>query len=307
MLASGTPRRRRPTTFRPRTRARSPCTTTNGGTSRSHHRAGRDERALADAHELRDAAEAAEGRPVLDDGVPRELHAVGEDAVRADDRRRARRATPTMNRLCAPIRVARPSVPPCTVTCSRKTLSLADLERAPGRPRGAWPAARRRRRRTGARRCARPSDGRPAHDGVRVKHAARRRATRRPRRSRTDRRRRPARARRARSTMAVGCTRGASRHRLSRRGRRRSRAARAARRACRRRTPRRGTSTRWCGGARSVTSRSSRSPGRDRAAELRLVDAEEVHERARRVEGLARVREDAADLRERLEDEHARA
>ena len=43
------------------------------------------------------------------------------------------------------------------------------------------------------------------------------------------------------------------------------------------------------------------------AAELRLVDAEEVHERARGVERLARVGEDAADLRERLDDEHARA
>src|SRR5258708_39487425 len=44
----------------------------------------------------------------------------------------------------------------------------------------------------------------------------------------------------------------------------------------------------------------------DRPAELRLVDAEEVHERVRRVERLARVREDSADLRERLDDEHAR-
>ena len=42
-----------------------------------------DEGALADADELRDAREAAEGDPVLDDHVPRELHAVGEDAARA--------------------------------------------------------------------------------------------------------------------------------------------------------------------------------------------------------------------------------
>ena len=42
------------------------------------HRAGGDEGALADAHELRDAREPAEGRVVLDDHVARELHRVGE-------------------------------------------------------------------------------------------------------------------------------------------------------------------------------------------------------------------------------------
>ncbi len=41
-------------------------------------------------------------------------------------------------------------------------------------------------------------------------------------------------------------------------------------------------------------------------AELRLVDAQEEHEIRRRVEGLGGVSEDAADLREGLEDEHAR-
>ena len=40
----------------------------------------------------------------------------------------------------------------------------------------------------------------------------------------------------------------------------------------------------------------------DRAAELRLVDPEEVHERALRVERLARVGEQAPYLRERLQD-----
>src|ERR1700733_9615603 len=45
--------------------------------------------------------------------------------------------------------------------------------------------------------------------------------------------------------------------------------------------------------------------GGDRTAKLRLVDTQEVHERASGVEGLAGVREDPAELRQRLEDEDA--
>jgi hypothetical protein len=44
--------------------------------------------------------------------------------------------------------------------------------------------------------------------------------------------------------------------------------------------------------------------GRDRTAELRLVDAQKVHERIGGVERLGCVREDAAYLRERFENEH---
>src|SRR5580658_5412315 len=46
-------------------------------------------------------------------------------------------------------------------------------------------------------------------------------------------------------------------------------------------------------------------PGSDRAAELGLVDAEEIHERIACVEGLAGVGENASDLCERLEDQDA--
>ena len=46
-------------------------------------------------------------------------------------------------------------------------------------------------------------------------------------------------------------------------------------------------------------------PRRDGPAELRRVDAEEVHERIGRVERITRVREETADLRERLEDQDA--
>ena len=44
--------------------------------------------------------------------------------------------------------------------------------------------------------------------------------------------------------------------------------------------------------------------GRDGAAKLGFVDAEEIHQTRRRVERLARVGQDAADLRERFDDEH---
>src|SRR5690606_32615491 len=48
-------------------------------------RAAGDERALADAKVLRDRRETAEGHEILDDDVPCELHAVGDDAARSDD------------------------------------------------------------------------------------------------------------------------------------------------------------------------------------------------------------------------------
>ena len=204
------------------------------------------------------------------------------------------------------MRVARPSVPPCTVTCSRKTFRSPDLEPRRARPCGAWPAAPRRRRRRDGPRCRGPSDVGPRTTACGVKDAPVAPGRRPPRRWRRARRRRPPRARRAGRRRRVGCNLGASTHpSISRRGRRRSRAARRSRTASRR-----PSLALELPHVRAVVKDGDLEiepvARRDRAAELRLVDAEEVHERARRVEGLARVGEDAADLRERLEDEHPR-
>ena len=148
-----------------------PCTTTNGGHVALARRHRRDERALADADELRDAAQAPEGHPVLDDGVARELRAVGEDAAASPTVTSCATCAPTMKRL--PLADARRA--PLGAAVHRHVLAedvaLARLEPRRAARRGAWPAARRRRRRTGARRCAAEAR-RAAHDGVRVEDAA---------------------------------------------------------------------------------------------------------------------------------------
>ena len=72
---------------------------------------------------LRDASEAAEGDPVLDDDVAGELNGVGDHAVRADDDV-VRDVAPAMKRLLrADASSTRRRSSTLTVTCSRNTLS----------------------------------------------------------------------------------------------------------------------------------------------------------------------------------------
>ena len=123
MEVAGTPRRSRPTRFSARTRARSPWTMHERRHVALDHRAGRDERALADAHELRDAREPAERDAVLDDDVPGELHAVRERRTSSRSTTSCATCAPAMKRFREPMRVIASRVPRCTVTCSRKTLS----------------------------------------------------------------------------------------------------------------------------------------------------------------------------------------
>ncbi len=262
MLSSGTPRRRRPTTLSPRTRARSPCTTTNGGTRRSHAAAAATNALSptrtycatplrppkvaqssttawpASCTPLAKHAVRADGR------VVRGVRAHHEEVVRADARGAALGAA-VHRRVLA------------------EDVVLADLE-APGAARVALGLrlAADDRERVHAR-CPRPRTRRSANDRVRMEHA--------PRaedhaglddRVRTDHRR-PARARRGDRRWPSGARsalRGPSLT-VTARGRRRSRGARRSRTASRRRRPRRGTSTRSCGGAPPCTSRSRRSPG----------------------------------------------
>ena len=260
----------------------------------------RDEGALADAHVLRDAAETTERDPVLDDGMTRELRGVGEHAVRADDDVVRDVGAHHEQVVRADARGA-PVRPAVNGRVLAEHVALADLESRgpPGVLLGLRLAADDRERMDDA---VRPEHGWPAHDGVRVKDA-------------------PSPEDDARLDDRVGTDDdvlpelGASVDDCGRRARGMSRRHRARSTTLARSSalaqsvPSTAASpwnfqtlVRWCA---IVTSRSSRSPGRDRTPELRLVDSEEVHQRARGVERLGRVGEDAADLRERLEDEHS--
>ena len=162
-----------------------PCTTTNGGTSRSHAGHRGDEGALADADELRDARQPAERHPVLDHHVPRELHPVGQDAVRADDHvvrdvRADHEQVAVADARRAPLGAAVHG----DVLAEDVALAALEARRAAGVALGLRLAADDRER---VHDVARPERRRPAHHRVRVQHAPFAAGPRPPRRSRRGR------------------------------------------------------------------------------------------------------------------------
>ena len=158
------PRRRSPTRFRPRSRARSPATVQNGGTSDRHHRAGGAERRLADAHELVHAGEAADdARSRRSRTCPPSAAPLARTTWSPTLRSRAPTCADTMRRQPLPMRVTMPPpAVPGLIDANSRTMLSSPISSVLGSPRYLRSCGGSRRSRTGRCGCARRSSCGPS-------------------------------------------------------------------------------------------------------------------------------------------------